>query len=378
MKDQDTFKLHAQHTGKITINSAVRIKSKEDLALIYTPGVAQVSSAIKNDPSLAEKYTIAGKTVAVISDGSAVLGLGNIGAKAALPVMEGKCVIFKELGGIDAFPLCLDEQSPKEIISTIKSLAPNFVAINLEDIAAPKCFEIEETLQNELSIPIMHDDQHATAIVTLAALKGALYVTKKKSIVIAIVGVGAAGIATAKLLLDQCKGLNIKEIRLIDSKGLVSTDRTDLNSYKKDLAQKTSQHKTMDLSEALKKIDVFIGVSKGDLLTKEMVLAMNSAPIIFAMANPTPEIMPQDALAAGASIVGTGRSDFPNQINNALVYPGIFKGLIKYRIKKVTTEIKIAAANAIFEYHKKNLSENNILPSILDKKIPEVIASALG
>lgn len=379
MNDSEIFDIHSSQKGKISITPTVKIDTKEILSKVYTPGVGKVCLAIKDKPDLSKKYTIAGKMVAVISDGTAVLGFGDIGPKAALPVMEGKCAIFKEFAGVDAFPICLDEKDTSDLISTIRRLAPNFAAINLEDISAPRCFEIEERLQEILDIPVMHDDQHGTAIVTLAALKGALDLTQKDNINIVIVGAGAAGTAILKLLLaaKQKGELQIGSIKMLDSKGVVSADRDDLNTYKTEIANLTQQMRFEPLNEALKGSDVFIGVSVGELLNEAMIKSMNPNPIIFAMANPVPEIMPDIAKKAGASIVATGRSDFDNQINNALAYPGVFKGLIEGDIKKATTEIKLAAANAIYEYHKKALSEDNILPSILDKEVPNMIAEII-
>jgi malate dehydrogenase (oxaloacetate-decarboxylating) len=379
MNDQEIFDIHSQKTGKISIEPTVKIDSKEILAKVYTPGVGKICMAIKDEPELVKKYTMAGKMVAVISDGTAVLGFGDIGPKAALPVMEGKCAIFKEFAGVDAFPLCLDETDTPDLIATIRRLAPNFAAINLEDISAPRCFEIEERLQELLDIPVMHDDQHGTAIVTLAALKGALKLTQKKNVNIVIVGAGAAGTAIMKLLVasKEYQGLEINSIKMVDSKGVVASDREDLNRYKIEIANLTKQLKTQSFEESLRGSDVFIGVSAPNLLNEELIKTMNPDPIIFAMANPTPEIMPDIAKKAGASIVATGRSDFDNQINNALVYPGVFKGLIEGNIKKATIEIKLAAADAVYEYHKENLSTTNLLPSILDKQVPVIIAETI-
>lgn len=375
----DTFEIHAQKTGKLEINSTIEVKDRETLSNIYTPNVGKICMAIKDNPELLKTYTIAGKTVAVISDGTAVLGFGNIGPKAALPVMEGKCVIFKEFAGLNAYPICLDQPDTELFIQTVKSLALNFAAINLEDIAAPQCFEIEKRLSEELDIPIIHDDQHGTAIVSLAALLGATKLTSKKDLTISISGAGAAGTAITKLLLAaQSENLlSIKEIRVFDSKGLISLDREDLNKYKLELAEITNQKKFTIFTEGIKNSDVFIGVSVAGALKPEHIKSMNSQPIIFALANPNPEIMPEEAKSAGASIVATGRSDFPNQINNALAYPGMFKGLLKAKINKVSNAHKLAAAKAIFEYNLATLDENNILPSILDKKIPNIIANEI-
>lgn len=375
--DEEISKIHSENTGKLSINGTISVRSKDDLSKVYSPGVAQISQAIYEDPSLLKKYTIAGKMVAVISNGTAVLGLGNIGAKAALPVMEGKCLIFKEFAGIDAFPICIDETDTKKVIEIIKSISLNFAAINLEDFKAPECFEIEDTLSRELDMPIMHDDQHGTAIVTLAGLMGALELTKKKKIKIVINGAGAAGKAIFDLIMSQSKELSISEICVLDSKGLISSDREFSEQYKVEIAKSSHQSKTKQLNEVIKGADVFIGVSVANILTQEMVKSMNSDPIIFGLANPNPEIDPKLAKEAGASIIATGRSDYPNQVNNALVYPGVFKGLIENRISKVTNDIKILVAKVIFEYHKPNLSNENILPSILDKNIPIVISNSI-
>jgi malate dehydrogenase (oxaloacetate-decarboxylating) len=293
--------------------------------------------------------------------------------------MEGKCVIFKEFAGIDAYPLCIEEQDPEKFIAIVKSLAMNFAAINLEDISAPKCFDIEKRLSDELNIPIIHDDQHGTAIVCLAALLGAVRLTGKKQLKIAVSGAGAAGTAITKLLLNAKEEglLDIAELKVFDSQGLISTGRNDINKYKVELAELTGQSKIESFEEGIKGMDIFIGVSVANSVTQEHVKSMNENPIVFALANPTPEIMPDLAKEAGAIIVATGRSDFPNQINNALAYPGVFKGLLAAKINKVTPAHKIAAAKAIYEYNLKDLNENQILPSILDKNIPSLIAKEI-
>lgn len=377
MNISEILELHAKNKGKLSISGTVPVNTKEDLSRIYSPGVAEVSKAIHENPELLKEYTIAGKTVAVISNGTAVLGLGDIGAKAALPVMEGKCLIFKEFAGIDAFPICIDEKNTEEIIKTVKRIALNFAAINLEDFSAPNCFEIESRLSEELDIPVMHDDQHGTAIVTLAGLMGALDLTKKKNIKVLINGAGAAGNAIAKLLYKMKSELSIEEIKILDSKGVINTSEKYDVSYKNELAQMTLQNKFTKLDEAIIGVDVFIGVSIGNLLTEQNIKDMNPEPIIFGLANPIPEIMPDLAYKYGATIVATGRSDFSNQVNNALVYPGVFKGLIESGTKKVTDEIKILAAKTIYEYNKPNLSKDHILPSILDKNVPIMIAKAI-
>ena len=371
----DTFEIHKKNTGKLEIVPTVQVNTREDLSNIYTPNVGKICMAIKDNPDAVREYTIAGKMVAVISDGTAVLGFGNIGARAALPVMEGKCVIFKEFAGLNAFPICLDTQDTEEIIRIVKALSVNFAAINLEDISAPRCFEIEKRLSDELPIPIIHDDQHGTAIVTLAALMGAVKVTERKNLKVVIAGAGAAGNAITRLI--KASELPVSDIKLFDSKGLVSTDRTDLDKYKMEMAELTGQSKTMSIQEGLVGADIFVGVSAPNSLTEEMVKSMNKDPIVFAMANPTPEIMPDKAKAAGAIIVATGRSDFNNQINNALAYPGVFKGLLAARITKATIDIKLATAKAIYEYNLPSLTADNLLPSILDKKVPEMIAATI-
>jgi len=373
----DTFQIHKQNTGKLEIKSTIEVNDRETLSNIYTPNVGKICMAIKDDPTLVREYTIAGKMVAVISDGTAVLGFGNIGPRAALPVMEGKCVIFKEFAGLNAFPLCLDELDAEQLIKTIKSVSVNFAAINLEDIAAPKCFVIEKRLNDELDIPVVHDDQHGTAIVTLAALQGAIKVLNKNNVRIVISGAGAAGNAITKLLWAAKDQLGIADIGVYDSKGLIATDRSDTDEYKMELAELTMNKTTKSIVEGIKDADVFIGVSVAGALTAEMVKTMAPNSIVFAMANPTPEIMPDEALAAGASIVATGRSDFNNQINNALAYPGVFKGLLAAKVNKMSTEIKLAAAKAIYEYNLPELSATNLLPSILDKQVPGIIAEAI-
>lgn len=384
---KDILSLHTKTIGKLTISSTIPINSMEVLSKVYSPGVGEVVKEIEQNPEEIKKYTIAGKTVAVISNGTAVLGYGDVGARAALPVMEGKCAIFKEFAGIDAFPICIDEKDPNKFIEIVKSFGFNFAGINLEDISAPNCFYIEEKLQEALDIPIVHDDQHGTAIVTLASLMGALELrvlevkydsnkTKKKII---IIGAGAAGLATTKLLIEaQKEGLIPPfEIGVIDSKGLVSLDREDLNPYKLEIAQITNQTKFVSMEEYIHDSLVFIGLSKGGLLTPELMSTMSPSPIIFALANPIPEIMPEIALENGAFVVATGRSDYPNQINNALAYPGLFKGAIKNGINKIEVKHKLKVAKAIYKYHHKNLSKDSILPAILDKKVVDLISEEL-
>lgn len=373
------LELHEQNKGKLEIKSTVKIDTKEVLSKVYTPGVGEVCLKIKQDESNLHKYTIAGKTIAVISNGTAVLGFGDIGPRAALPVMEGKAAIFNELAGINSYPLCIEEKETEKFIQIVKSIALNFSAINLEDISAPSCFEIEKRLSEELPIPVIHDDQHGTAIVVLSALLGAVELTPKSSLKIGILGAGAAGTAITKILLNARdeKLLSIEEIKVFDSKGLISGSRNDLNKYKLELANLTLQKTAQSFEEGIKNFDVLIGVSSPDSIYETHILNMNKNPFIFALSNPVPEIMPDTAYKAGAKIVATGRSDFPNQINNALAYPGVFKGLLENKITKVTDLHKLNASQAIFNYHKSNLSLDNLLPSILDKEIPRIISKSL-
>lgn len=375
---KESLKRHLKFGGKIEIKSKFpKLKTKDDLSVAYTPGVAAVSLLLAGDESKAFSHSIKGNTIAIVSDGSAVLGLGNIGPLGALPVMEGKALLFKEFGDVDAYPIVLSTQDTEEIIKTIKAIAPTFGGINLEDISAPRCFEIEERLKNELDIPVFHDDQHGTAIVVLAALINSLRLVKKQkeNIKVVVCGAGAAGIATTKLLVKY----GVKNIILVDSKSIVSKSRTDLNNLKKQMLQITNpQNIVGDLAEALKGADVFIGVSAPNIFKPEFIKLMSGKPIIFAMANPVPEIMPDLAKGAGAYIVGTGRSDFPNQINNVLVFPGLFRGLLDNRINKVSDEIKIAVALALAGcVQKKEISIDKILPSVLDKKVAKVIAKKM-
>jgi malate dehydrogenase (oxaloacetate-decarboxylating) len=375
----NSLELHEKYQGKLEINSVINIDSKDILSKVYTPGVGEVCLKIRENESNLEKLTIAGKTVAVISNGTAVLGFGDIGPKAALPVMEGKCAIFKEFAGINSYPICIDEKDPQKFIQIVKSIALNFAAINLEDIAAPHCFNIENTLSNELSIPVVHDDQHGTAIVVLSAILGAKELIKKENLKIVVSGAGAAGTAITKILVAAKKNklLSISEIKVFDSKGLISKDRNDILDNKLEISMITEQSVFQDFNQGIKNSDVFIGVSVPNSLTTDQIKSMNQSPIIFALSNPVPEIMPELAWKAGAKIVATGRSDFPNQINNALAYPGLFKGILENKIRKVTDQHKISVSQAIFEYHKKSLSFDNLLPSILDKNIPIKISETL-
>jgi len=368
------WEFHKKLHGKLSVQSKISLKTKKRLSLAYTPGVAQAVEAIANDPKQVYTLTIKHNSVAVVTDGSAVLGLGNVGAEAALPVMEGKCIIFKEFAGIDAFPICIKSQNSDDIVSIIKNIAPAFGGINIEDISAPRCFEIEERLQN-LGIPVMHDDQHATAIVVLAALYNATKAVNKKiqTCKIVVVGSGAAGTAVIKLLAY----LGLKNILAVDSKGIISIKRTALNPSKKELIKITNPEGINDdLKVAAKGADVLIGVSAKGIFTKEIIQSMNSHPIIFAMANPNPEVLPTDAKKWGVAIIGTGRSDYPNQINNALVFPGFFKGLLKYRITKMDSDMKVKAANALANLIP-SPTENNFIPSILDKRVVPAIAESL-
>lgn len=369
---QKALNYHQKLPGKIEVTSVEKIKDREDLSLAYTPGVAEVSKAIAESPEAVWDYTIKGHTIAVVSDGSAVLGLGNVGPEAALPVMEGKALLFKELGGVDAFPICLDTQDVGEIIKTVKFLAPVFGGVNLEDISAPRCFEVEEALQ-DLGIPVMHDDQHGTSVVVLAGLLNAARVVGKDmgNLRVTISGAGAAGAATAKLLSSR-----VRDILVVDSKGIIFEGRSDLDKYKKQLAKCTNEEKRQgDLKEALKGADVFIGVSKGDLLKAEDIKHMADRAIVFAMANPIPEIMPTEAKKGGALVVASGRSDFPNQINNVLAFPGIFKGALSVRATRITEQMKLAAAWALAAMVENPTSER-IIPESLDKKVVGVVSAA--
>ena len=369
----DSLALHREHGGKLEVASKVPLENRADLSLAYTPGVAQVSIEISKDPAKAYEYTLKKNTVAVISDGSAILGLGNLGAKAAIPVMEGKAILFKRLAGIDAFPICLDTQDTEEIIKAVKQIAPVFGAINLEDISAPRCFEIERRLQAELDIPVMHDDQHGTAVVVLAGLINAIKLRglSKATAKIIFNGAGAAGTAIAQLLITY----GFKNIILADSQGAVYIGRPDLNEDKKQLAEQTNPTGVHGaLAEIIQGADIFIGVSKAGLLTPEMVRLMAPHPIIFAMANPVPEIMPELAQQAGAFIVATGRSDFPNQVNNALGFPGIFRGALDNHLRQFTTAHFIGAAEALAA-SVGTPTIDRILPSPLD---PVVVAAVAG
>lgn len=374
---EKALELHEKWNGKLTTESKCKIKTREDLALAYTPGVAESCKVIAKDPSAAYKYTIKSNTIAVVSDGSAVLGLGNIGPYAAMPVMEGKAVLFKEFGGVNAVPICLDTQDTEEIIKTVVNIAPAFGGINLEDISAPRCFEIEERLKKLLDIPVFHDDQHGTAIVVLAGIINALKVTgkKKEECKIVVNGAGSAGVAITKLLLRY----GFTDITMCDKKGIVTKDDPDLNWMQKDMTKVTNlSNKKGTLADALKGADIFVGVSAPNIVTPEMVSSMNKDSILFAMANPVPEIMPDVAKAAGARVVGTGRSDFPNQVNNVVAFPGIFKGALEAGVKQITEEMKLAAANAIASLVPDDeLSDVNIMPEAFDPKVSDIVSKAI-
>ena len=367
-----SLKKHEEWQGKLEIVSKSKVNNSQDLAIAYTPGVAEPCKKIFQNNDDVYKYTMKGNTVAVITDGTAVLGLGDIGPKAALPVMEGKCVLFKEFAGINAIPICLDTKDTEEIIKTIKLISPGFGGINLEDISAPRCFEIEERLKKELNIPVFHDDQHGTAIIVLAGIINALKVVNKDTSARVVVnGAGAAGTAITKLLLKY----GFKNIMVCDKQGIL-TSKTAITPHQKELALMTNTKELSgSLKDAIKKSDIFIGVSAPNIVTEEMIRSMNKDAIIFAMANPTPEIMPDLAKNAGAKVVGTGRSDFPNQVNNVLAFPGIFKGALKLR-SQITDDMKIAAAKAIASMVD-NLNEDNILPKAFDVGIADRVAEAI-
>ena len=374
---EKVLRMHEEWQGKIEISSKVKVRSKEDLTVAYTPGVAEPCREIAKDKANAYKYTMKGNTIAIISDGTAVLGLGDIGPEAAMPVMEGKALLFKEFAGINAVPLCIDTKDTEEIIKFAKQIAPSFGGINLEDIAAPRCFEIEEALVKELDIPVFHDDQHGTAIVVLAALINALKVVdkKKEEVKVVVNGAGAAGIAITKLLINY----GFQNIVVVDKLGIISKDEPWINWAQKAICENTNKENLRgNLKDALIHADVFIGVSAPNILTEEMVSSMNKNAIVFAMANPSPEIDPNLAKKAGARVVGTGRSDYPNQINNVLAFPGIFKGVLSARASKITEEMKIAAAVAIAGMIKEEeLSEDNIVPAPFTEGVADNIARAI-
>lgn len=374
---EKALQLHEEWNGKFETTPKMDIATREDLALAYTPGVAEPCKVIAKDKEAAYKYTIKANTVAVVSDGSAVLGLGNIGAHAAMPVMEGKAVLFKSFGGVNAVPICLDTQDTEEIIKTVVNIAPAFGGINLEDISAPRCFEIESRLKELLDIPVFHDDQHGTAIVVLAGIINGLKVTgkTKEDCQVVVNGAGSAGIAITKLLLTY----GFKHVTMCDKSGILSKGSEGLNWMQESMMDVTNlEHKTGSLADALKGADIFVGVSAPNIVTPEMVQSMNKDAIIFAMANPVPEIMPDVAKAAGAKVVGTGRSDFPNQVNNIIAFPGIFKGALEGRATQITEEMKLAAALAIANLVPEDeVSDVNILPEAFDERVADVVSQAV-
>lgn len=375
--NERALELHRQWNGKVETVSKAQVKSREDLALAYTPGVAEPCKAIAKDPEKAYLYTGKSNTVAVVSDGSAVLGLGNIGPLAALPVMEGKAILFKEFGGVNAVPICLDTQDTEEIIRCVAAIAPAYGGINLEDISAPRCFEIEERLKEMLDIPVFHDDQHGTAIVVLAGIINGLKIVKKtkEECRVVVNGAGSAGVAITKLLLSY----GFSQITMCDKSGILSKETKGLNWMQKQMVEVTNlEGQTGTLEDAMKGADIFVGVSAPGIVTEEMVASMNPDSILFAMANPVPEIMPDLAKAAGARVVGTGRSDFPNQVNNVVAFPGIFKGVLEGRGTQITEEMKLAAAHAIAGLvSEEELNEDNILPDAFDERVAQVVSEAV-
>ena len=374
---EKALKMHEEWHGKIETCAKSHVNSREDLAIAYTPGVAEPCKVIARDPEAAYTYTMKSNTVAVVSDGSAVLGLGNIGALAAIPVMEGKAVLFKEFGGVNAVPICLDTQDTEEIIKSVVNIAPAFGGINLEDISAPRCFEIEERLKELLDIPVFHDDQHGTAIVVLAGIINAMKVTgkDKESAKVVVNGAGSAGVAITKLLLTY----GFKDVTMCDISGILGKGSQNLNWMQQKMVEVTNlEQKTGTLADALKGADIFVGVSAPNIVTQDMVASMNKDAILFAMANPVPEIMPDIAKAAGAKVVGTGRSDFPNQVNNVVAFPGIFKGALEGRATAITEEMKLATAKAIAGLvPDEELNENNILPEAFDPRVADVVSRAV-
>lgn len=374
---EKALELHEKLQGKLETVSKTPVRTREDLALVYTPGVAEPCKVIAKDPAAAYTYTMKANTVAVVSDGSAVLGLGNIGPKAAMPVMEGKAVLFKEFGGVNAVPICLDTQDTEEIIKAVTWLAPAFGGINLEDISAPRCFEIEERLKETLDIPVFHDDQHGTAIVVLAGIINALKVVgkKKEDCRVVVNGAGSAGVAITRLLITY----GFSNIIMCDKSGILCDGAEGLNWMQEKMVKRTNlAHETGSLADALRGADIFVGVSAPGIVTEEMVASMNSDAILFAMANPVPEIMPDLAKKAGARVVGTGRSDFPNQVNNVVAFPGIFRGALEGHAKQITDKMKLAAANAIAALvSDEELNENNIMPEAFDPRVADVVADAV-
>lgn len=374
---EKALKCHEEWNGKLETIAKSKVNSREDLAIAYTPGVAEPCKVIAKDKELAYKYTWKSNTVAVVSDGSAVLGLGNIGPYAAMPVMEGKCVLFKEFGNVNAVPICLDTQDTDEIIAAVKNIAPGFGGINLEDISAPRCFEIEERLKEILDIPVFHDDQHGTAIVVLAGIINGLRVTgkKKEDCKVVVNGAGSAGVAITKLILKY----GFKNVTMCDRHGIIGKDYPDLNWMQKKMTEVTNlDNASGTLADALKGADIFVGVSAPNIVTPEMVASMNKDSILFAMANPVPEIMPDAAKAAGARIVGTGRSDFPNQVNNVIAFPGIFRGALEGRARQITEEMKLAAAEALAHLvSDEELNDDFIMPEAFDPRVADVVSKAV-
>ena len=374
---EKALKCHEEWNGKLETIAKSKVNSREDLAIAYTPGVAEPCKVIAKDKELAYKYTWKSNTVAVVSDGSAVLGLGNIGPYAAMPVMEGKCVLFKEFGNVNAVPICLDTQDTDEIIAAVKNIAPGFGGINLEDISAPRCFEIEERIKEILDIPVFHDDQHGTAIVVLAGIINGLRVTgkKKEDCKVVVNGAGSAGVAITKLILKY----GFKNVTMCDRHGIIGKDYPDLNWMQKKMTEVTNlDNASGTLADALKGADIFVGVSAPNIVTPEMVASMNKDSILFAMANPVPEIMPDAAKAAGARIVGTGRSDFPNQVNNVIAFPGIFRGALEGRARQITEEMKLAAAEALAHLvSDEELNDDFIMPEAFDPRVADVVAEAV-
>ena len=375
---EEALKLHKDNKGKIEVVSKVKVENAKELSLAYTPGVAEPCKEIHANPELIYDYTNKGNMVAVVTDGSAVLGLGNIGARAGMPVMEGKSVLFKSFANVDAFPICIESQDVETVVQTVKQIAPSFGGINLEDIAAPRCFEIEERLKKELDIPVFHDDQHGTAVIVLAGIINGLKVVGKKieDAAVVVSGAGAAGIAISKLLVSS----GIKDVIICNSKGILDKEDEKLDPIRKEMALKTNKtNKKGSLADAMAGADIFIGVSAPNIVTKEMIESMNKNSIAFAMANPVPEVLPEVALAAGIRVMGTGRSDFPNQINNVLAFPGIFRGAFDVRAKEINEEMKLAAAHAIAELvTEEELNEEYIIPKAFDKRVAKAVAKAVS
>lgn len=373
---QESLQAHAKLAGKIEVVSKAKVKTAHDLSVYYTPGVGAVSSEVAEHPERAKDLTIAGNTIAVISDGTAVLGLGNIGPQAALPVMEGKAMLFKDLADVNAFPIVLDVHTADEIVAAIKAIAPGFAGINLEDIAAPICFDVEDRLKAELNIPVMHDDQHGTAVVVLAGLINAAAVTKRdlNTSTVVVIGAGAAGNAVSRLIARFAPDA---EVLVVDRHGIVATSRTDMDPYKAELAKSTNKNnRTGTMHDALKGADIVVGLSQANILTAEDIKTMANDPIVFALSNPTPEIMPDEAKAGGAAVVATGRSDFANQINNVLVFPGIFRGALDAGVPAITDDMKLAAAQALASLVEAP-SADHIIPDVLDKRVVPAISQAI-